>query len=224
MSPINDLPRPDAEVLHDVVERLERDSRSKGARLGVAVDDDVVVLTGEVQSLAVKRHVEDLVRRLPGVVAVASEVVAVRPEEHRRDDHDLARSVARVLRAESKVPCENLEVTVSRGVVMLAGRVDWPYQRTQAVRAAAELPGVERVEDRIRLTERVSRHEVRQGIEGALQREAARIARGIHVELIDNRVTLTGAVRTAKEKDDVERTAWQVKGVLEVRNRLEVRA
>jgi osmotically-inducible protein OsmY len=224
MSPINDLPRPDKEVLHDVVARLEADSRCKDVRVGVAVDHDVVTLTGEVGSLSVKRHVEHLVGRLPGVLAVASEVVAIRPEEHRRDDHDLARSVARVLRAEPKVPCENLEVTVSRGVVTLEGRVDWPYQRTQAVLTVGELPGVERVEDRIRLTERVSRPDVRHGIEAALQREAARIARGIHLELNDNRVTLTGTVRNAKEKDDVERAAWQVKGVLDVRNRLDVQA
>jgi len=224
MSPINDVPRPDAEVLHDVVERLEKDSRCKDVRVGVTVDHDVVLLTGEVRSLAVKRHVEHLVQRLPGVIAVASEVVAVRPEAHRRDDQDLARSVARALRAEPKLSCEHLEVTVSRGVVTLEGRVDWPYQRRQAVLTVAELPGVERVEDRIRLTERVSRHDVRQGIEGTLQREAARTARGIHMELDDNRVTLTGAVRTAKEKDDVERAAWQVNGVLDVRNRLEVQA
>ena len=224
MSPIKDAPRPDADVLHDVVEGLVKDPRCKDVRVGVAVDDDVVTLTGEVRSLAVKRHVEQLVQRLPGVLAVASEVVAVRPEAHRRDDHDLARSVARMLRAEPKVPCANLEVTVSRGVVTLGGTIDWPYQRAQAVRAVAELAGVERVEDRIRLAERVSRHEVRQGIEGTLQREAARIARGIHMELSDNRVTLTGTVRTPKEKDDVERAAWQVRGVLDVRNRLDVQA
>jgi osmotically-inducible protein OsmY len=224
MSLLHDVPRPDGDVLHDVVERLQNDSRYNDVRVGVAVDHDVVTLTGEVRSLAVKRHVEHLVQKVPGVVAVASEVIAVRPEARLRNDFDLARSAARVLRAEPHLPYENLEVTVSRGVVTLEGAVDWPYQRAQIVRAIAELPGVERVEDRIHLTERVSRHDVRKGIEGTLQRQAARIARGIRIELDDNRVTVTGSVRTAKEKDDVERAAWQVKGVLDVRNRLEVQA
>jgi len=163
----------------------------------------------------------DEAKTKPGVIAVASELVAVRPEKHARDDHDLARAAASVLRAEG---CCDLEVPVSQAAVTLEGRVDWPYQRARAARAVAEVPGVERVENRIRLVERVSAWDVKRGIEGELQRQAARTARRIRVELADNRVTLTGAVRSTKERDDVERAAWSVSGVLEVRNRLEIRA
>ena len=214
--------RPDAEVLHEVVDRLERDSRCRDARVGVSVDADVVTLTGEVASVALKRHLEHAVHRVPGVLAVASELVAIRPAAHARADHDLARAAAALLRAEPNLPYADLEVTVSHAVVTLEGRVDWPYQRDHAARAVGELPGVERVENRIRLVERVAAWQVRRGIAAELQRQAARAARGIHVELEDNRVTVTGRVRTARERDDVERAAWGVSGVLEVRNRLEV--
>jgi osmotically-inducible protein OsmY len=217
-------PRPDAEVLHEAVDRLERDTRFRTARVGVSVDHDVVMLTGEVESLAAKRHVEHLVHAIPGVVAVASEVVAVRPGDPRTADHELARAAAELLRAEPNVSSEDLEVIVSHGVVRLEGRVDWPYQRAHAVRAIGELSGVERVENRIRLTERVKRHDVRRGIEAAMQAEATRTARRIQVALDDNRVTLTGTVRTLKERDDVERAAWHVTGVLDVCNRLEITA
>ena len=214
--------RPDTEVLHEVVDRLERDSRFRDARVGVSVDADVVTLTGEVESVALKHRLEHAVHRVPGVVAVASELVAVRPEQHARDDHDLARAAAAALRDEPNLPYRELEVTVSGAVVTLEGAVDWPYQRVQAARAVAEVPGVVRVENRIRLVERVHAWEVKQGIGAELQRQAARTARQLKVELEDNRVTLTGAVHSAKERDDVERAAWSVKGVLEVRNRLEV--
>jgi osmotically-inducible protein OsmY len=212
-------PRPDAEVLHDVVDRLERDARCRDARVGISVDADIVTLTGEVGSVALKHHLEHAVHRVPGVLAVASELIAVRPEKHDRDDHDLARATAAVLRAEGY--CD-LEVTVSQAVVTLEGRVDWPYQRARAARAIAEVPGVARVENRIRLVERVSAWQVKRGIEGELQRQAARTARQLKVELEDNRVTLSGRVRSARERDDVERAAWNVSGVLEVRNRLEI--
>lgn len=214
--------RPDAEVLHDVVDRLECDSSFREARVGVSVDADVVTLTGEVESVALKHRLEHAVHRVPGVTAVASELVAVRPEQHARDDHDLARAAAAALRAEPNVPCRDLEVTVSHAVVTLEGAVDWPYQRDQAVRTVAEVPGVDRVENRIRLVERVHAWEVRRGIAAELQRQAARTARHLEVALEDNRVTLTGTVRSAQERDDVERAAWSVSGVLDVRNRLEV--
>ena len=215
-------PRPDADVLHDVVDRIEHDSRCRDARIGVSVDADVVTLTGEVPSAALKRHLEHAVHRVPGVLAVASELVAVHPEAHARDDHDLARAAAAVLRAEPNVSLRDLEVTVSHAVVTLEGRVDWPFQREQAARAIAEVPGVERVENRVRLVERVAAWQVKRGIAAELQRQAARTARRIQVELDDNRVTLEGRVRSAKERDDVERAAWNVSGVLEVRNRLEI--
>src|SRR5690349_8926734 len=92
--------RPDTEVLHEVVEKLERDPRFREARVGVSVDADVVTLTGEVESVALKHRLEHAVHRVAGVVAVASELVAVRPEQHARDDHDLARAAAAALRDE----------------------------------------------------------------------------------------------------------------------------
>lgn len=216
-------PRPDVDVLKDVIDRLEHDSRCRDARVGVAVADDVVSLTGEVATVALKREIEHAVHRVAGVRAVVSELVAVRPEAHVRDDGDLARAAANVLRAQPNLASAEVEVTVSHGIVTLDGCVDWPFQRTQVVAAVADLPGVVRVEDRIHLTERVRAFDVRRAIAAALQRRASRVARGIRVELADNRVTLTGCVATGEEKDDIERASWGVEGVLDVRNRVEVR-
>jgi osmotically-inducible protein OsmY len=225
MMPLQESPpRGDADILREVVDRLERDPRCHDARVGVAVDAAVVTLTGEVPSVAFKHHVEQAVHRVPGVLALASELVAVRPEAHARDDHDLARTVAARLRAETDVPLGELEVTVSGAAVTLEGRVDWPYQRERAGRIVAELPGVGRVDNRIRLVERVRAYDVRCAVAAELQRQAARTAGRVRLEVMDNRVTLEGAVRSAREKDDVERAAWSVSGVLEVRNRLAVDA
>lgn len=214
--------RPDADVLHDVVERIEEDSRCRNARVGVTVVDDVVALTGEVASLAQKRRVELVAHRVAGVRAVASELIAVSPESPGRNDCDLARDVAARLRVRANPDGVPLVVTVSHGVVTLEGRVDWPYQRQQAVEAVADLAGVDHVEDRIRLTERVAAWDVRRGIAAELQRQAARAAHGVRVDVEDNRVTLDGRVRSAQEKIGIERAAWGVSGVLDVRNRLEV--
>ena len=214
--------RPDADVLREVVDRLEQDGRCRDARVGVAVDDDVVSLTGEVASLAIKRDLEHAVHRVAGVRAVASELVAVRPEAHARDDHDLARAAASALRAHDGLPCGAIEITVSHGVVELEGRVDWPFQRERIEQAIAELPGVRRVDNRIRLVERVRAWDVRRALGAELQRRAARVARGIRVDVDDNRATLTGRVRSPEERDAAERAAWSVHGVLEVRNGLEV--
>jgi osmotically-inducible protein OsmY len=100
--------------------------------------------------------------------------------------------------------------------------VDWPYQRDHATRAVQDLVGVERVENRIHLRERVTRGDVRRRIESALQRNAAVAAHRIQVELEDNRATLTGRVQSLAEKETAERAAWNVSGVIGVDNRLVV--
>jgi osmotically-inducible protein OsmY len=212
--------RSDAELRRDVIDQLESNPRFHGGEVGVVVQEGIVTLTGDVPTLAHKRRVEHAVQEVRGVRAVASELAAVSPHTHAGDDREIARAASSALLWDPNVPHEGIHVTVSRGVVTLEGDVDWPFQRDNAVRAVANLTGVERVDNRLHLKDRVVKRDVRQGIESALQRNASVTARRIRVEIVDNRATLTGTVHSVAEKHAAERAAWGVPGVVGVENRL----
>ena len=62
---------------------------------------------------------------------------------------DAAISVGVRARVEEVAPSGRIQVATRRGVVTLSGVVDTELERSQALRAARGVPGVERVEDRI---------------------------------------------------------------------------
>ena len=64
--------------------------------------------------------------------------------------------------------------------------------------------------------------EVKKEIEEALIRSAQLDTRGITVRVEDTKVILEGAVRSWAEREEAERAAWAVPGILEVDNSLRI--
>lgn len=95
----------------DVLAEIDQDPKVNAARVGVAVDDGVVTLTGTVSSLAQKWAVEDAVKRVKGVHAIAEEIEVDLPSTHRRDDTDVARAVADAIAWDSLLP-RDIQATV----------------------------------------------------------------------------------------------------------------
>lgn len=66
-----------------------------------------------------------------------------------RTDADIAVAVVRALEWDAFVPIDNLDVTVSKGCVMLRGEVDWQFQSEDAYDVVQRLPGVKAVTNRL---------------------------------------------------------------------------
>src|SRR3977135_1714888 len=139
--PVATETRTDAQIQSDVLAELKWDSRVPPNEIGVVVKDGVVTLTGRVDSYAKKWAAEEAAHRVRGVKAVANDIEVHLPSSAERTDADIALEASRELAWEALVPADQIEVTVSRGVVTLRGEVSWEYERRAAERAVRRLSG-----------------------------------------------------------------------------------
>jgi len=214
------LPRTDAELQSDVLNELACDSTVDATEVGVQVKHGVVTLTGAIPSYPKKLAAVEAAHRVRGVLDVVNNLQVRIPAIWERTDEQVAEAVRQALKADVLVPDQNIQSTVSDGMVTLEGRVDgWP-QRVHAEECVQRLTGVKGVVNLISVSRSTARaDEIKRQIEGALRRQAEREANRIDVAVSDGIVTLAGTVRSWAERNAIERAAQFVPGVRRVDDR-----
>jgi osmotically-inducible protein OsmY len=210
----------DEEIQKDVLAELKWDAQVQPNEIGVSVKDGVVTLTGWVDSYLKKWAAEDAAHRVGGVKAVANDIEVKLFSE--RTDADIAEAAVRALQWDASVPADKIQVTVSKGWVMLKGEVNWNFEKQDAERVVRRLTGVKGVSNLITVKPSTTPSELKKRIEDALVRNAKVDANKITVEVQGSKAILKGAVRAWVEKEEAERVAWLAPGVTSVENRITV--
>lgn len=213
----------DASLRRDIIDELDFEPSIDAADIGVAVENGIVTLTGHVPTYSQKVTVEDVVRRVKNVKGIAQEI-EVRPiGSNRTADDEIAKRAVNILRWNTPIPEDTVQVKVQKGWVTLTGKVDWFYQKDSAARAVRDLAGVVGLTNQIEIKQHASATDVKKRIEEALKRNAEVEAKAIKVEVLENgRIRLDGKVQAWPERSAAVRAAWSAPGVTSVEDRIAI--
>ena len=212
----------DTQLKKEVVDELEWDPSIQAQRVGVAVKDGVVVLTGQLDSFAEKDAVEAAVQRVAGVKAIAVEISVKLDPHHQRSDADIAAAIETAFKWHALIPEDRIQVKVEKGRVTLSGEVDWDYQRHNADSVVRAVTGVVSVNNKISLRVREASEYVAHRIQEALARYAEQEAQNIEVTVQSGKAVLRGTVASLAERSAVQTAAWSAPGISSVVNELKV--
>jgi len=212
----------DAEIRRDVEGELQWDPSIDDRRIGVAVSNGVVTLTGDVPNYSQRWTAEDVAKRVSGVRAIANDIQVRIPASGTRSDTDIAEAAANALQWHVSLSSAQIKPVVKDGWVNLAGQVSWGYQRTAAENAVRNLMGVKGITNDINVTSDVKATSVKQKIEDAFKRHAILDPKDIEVIVDGSTLTLKGHVHSWQEREDASRAAWGAPGVVAVENRLSI--
>ncbi|WP_332814370.1 BON domain-containing protein [Ramlibacter sp.] len=214
----------DAQIKEDVAVELAWDPAVDSGRVGVAVKDGVVTVSGTLPTYMQKWAVERAVRRVAGVRGIALDLEVSLAPGHKRNDTELAQAAIQSLGWHTFVPPGSVRVEVEDGWVTLSGEVEWLYQSRAAERAVEPLAGVRGVTNEITVRTSADSQRIRDQIMAAFTRHAHREASRISIEVDGGIVTLKGRVDSLAEHDAAIGTATAAPGVSKVVDRLGVGA
>lgn len=211
----------DAEIKREVEAELAWDPAVQDSAIGVAVKDGVVTLSGHVGIYPEKRAAEKALERVSGVRAAAIEIDVLLSPQHKRSDTDIAHNAEEALRWHALVPASAVRLTVKEGWITLKGELDWEYQRRSVEQALRHLTGVVGISNEIALRHKMmSSDDIGRRIGEALQRQTAREARHLKIDVRGDTVTLSGAVHSWHERNAICGAAWSAPGVRHVVDKL----
>jgi osmotically-inducible protein OsmY len=181
-----------------------------------------VNLTGTVPSFPQYLQSPAAARRVAGVTSVDNNLEVALPESNYRDDVKLTTAANNALAADVTVP-DNVEAIADDGNVTLTGTVSYGTERAAAEAAVAGLAGVRNVWDNTEISYDIDPVDVDLHVQEALDRSAL-VPDGsdVKADTKDNIITLTGHVRTWAEHDAVLGAALMARGVIDVRDNLQV--
>ncbi len=232
--------------------RLKADPALKDSKISVkSVDKGVVLLSGDARTFSDHLRAVAIVDRIPGVKRVATEVkypdafgdeerimflsphasnrVHYKAAEAKGSVSDLRISAAVKLNllTASHVPSTEIDVDTDDGIVTLFGMVPTAAVKNVAGVEAGKVSGVVRVQNQLEVVPSAQKEaieakdeDIGKGLETAFHDRAD--FKGVHTEVKNGIVRLTGTVDSAWDEINAVRLARQVAGVRGVEDQLKL--
>lgn len=223
--------RSDREIAHDVAQVLKWNTIVDSGAIDVEVEDDVVRLSGQVDSLFEKEHAGRLAE-VAGARDVDVSNLQVRWTREDADpaalanptDEDLTSAVRMALALDPRVGTFDPSIEVQDGVVTLRGTVDNAKARLVAGDAARDVLGIEAVRNHLAVEPRepVPDDELERRVTDALERSPYVEDADVEVTAVDGEIYLEGDADSWFERFEAGEVAASIAGVVEVHNSIDV--
>ncbi len=198
----------DMALVRHIEEALLHDPRVSKHRIDVKARDGIVTLSGSVQTYRRKLVAEEVAASFHDCRGVRNDLV-IEPAEHLQDDHQTAEQVRAALDAQADIVKETITVSVTNGVVVLAGTAASSWERDLALDVAIGVRGVREVKNLLLVdpVEQVDAAALADKIEKALG-QARRLKNvPVRVGVNGGHVVLSGEVPELQQKEIAERVA-----------------
>jgi len=227
------LERSDQEIQEDVQSALQWDTRIDAALIDIAVEDNVVILTGTVGSA----HEKTLARQKAWVAGVQSvdatdlEVKSWKQQAIRETEEDIQLTDANVksairaaLEVDPLVNTDSVDVEVVNGHVTLTGTLDNLKATRSAAQDARNTRGVREVENAIGVgpVRDIPDSRITDQITQSIARDPYLNLENFQVAVQDGIVELSGTAATYFEKWEAGNLAARVHGVRKIENKINV--
>ena len=204
---------------------LRFDDRLNAATLDLDVETrgGVVALSGTVQHPWQKFLAEDILRHLPGIAQVENLVLVEPPST--RTDEQIKQALIESYIFDPYLDERAISITVEEGVVYLRGRVETLLRKRLAGVLAWWVAGVRDVVNELDVErpEPDTSEYLAEAVKVVLEKDPLVDGSEVAVHATDDGVvTLTGAIRSAEEREAAENDVWCVLGVRHVNNWLGV--
>lgn len=123
---------------------------------------------------------------------------------------------------QTKLKSADVSIDSDNGIVTLKGEVDNEKQRNIALETARDIPGVQRVNDEMRIAKQPSDERIATEVRGALLLHKNVSLVHTKVAANDGVVTLTGTAENEAEKSLAAKYAADVRGVKRIENNIQV--
>lgn len=213
----------DAILRDEIIDELNWEPSVDSTKIGVAVKNGIVTLSGTVPSFIEKIDAEKAVKRVDGVKAVVQNIDVKLKSTSVRTDEEIAEVALKNLKWNTNVSEDNIILKVENGWITLEGEVLWNYQKEAAKKAVKGLIGVKGVNNFIKVESKIKPQNLKERIKKSFLRNASIDAENVKVEVIGNKAILKGNVESWEEKKQAERAVWAAPGIFEVENKLEIR-
>lgn len=236
----------DEEIRTQIQQAIEDDPTFVETGIKAEVADGKVTLTGQTQSRAVRRQIEDMIGDLAGVRSIDNQIKTA--PGVKRSDSEIQEAMEHRFRNDAWLAEGDIRIEVSEGTATLSGTVasadalerareraqpfvhtlDTSGLRVEPRRAAGtpeagvETPTVSDSREGRQDARRRSSDEIREAVREALSEDSRFAGREIDIEVEDGRVTLSGQVRNRLLKSEAVRLARNTAGVNGVTDRIEV--